>query len=87
MAQTQVEIEVELSGSGKVEKGLQKIEGGLEGLGETGSKLSDALGSTNEKLGEGLEAVSGTVGEVRSALERSEKFAPLLESWEERLQL
>ena len=67
MAQTQVEIEVELSGSGKVEKGLQKIEGGLEGLGETGSKLSDALGSTNEKLGEGLEAVSGTVGEVRSA--------------------
>lgn len=67
MAQTQVEIEVELSGSGKVEKGLQKIEGGLEGLGETGSKLTDALGSTNEKLGEGLEAVSGTVGEVRSA--------------------
>ena len=67
MAQTQVEIEVELSGSGKVEKGLQKIEGGLEGLGETGSKLSDALGSTNEKLGDGLEAVSGTVGEVRSA--------------------
>jgi hypothetical protein len=62
-------LKVELSGSGKVEKGLQKIEGGLEGLGETGSKLSDALGSTNEKLGEGLEAVSGTVGEVRSALQ------------------
>jgi len=67
MAQTQVEIEVELSGSGKVEKGLKKIEGGLEGLGETGSKLTSALGSTNAKLGEGLESVSGTVGEVRSA--------------------
>ena len=57
MAQTQVEIEVELSGTGKVEKGI----------GETGSKLTQALGSTNEKLGEGLEAVSGTVGEVREA--------------------
>jgi len=67
MAQTQVEIEVELSGTGKVEKGIKEIEGGLQGIGETGSKLTQALGSTNEKLGEGLEAVSGTVGEVREA--------------------
>jgi hypothetical protein len=67
MAQTQVEIEVELSGAGKVEKGIQKIEGGLEGIGETGSKLTKSLGATNKKLGEGLESVSGTVGEVREA--------------------
>tara|TARA_R100000655_G_scaffold8672_5_gene22424 strand:+ start:3981 stop:6119 length:2139 start_codon:yes stop_codon:yes gene_type:complete len=67
MAQTQVEIEVELSGAGKVDKGIQKIEGGLEGIGETGSRLAKAMGSTNEKLGEGLENVSGTVGEVREA--------------------
>ena len=67
MAQTQVEIEVELSGTQKVEKGIKEIEGGLEGIGETGSKLTKALGSTNEKLGEGLEAVSGTVGDVREA--------------------
>jgi hypothetical protein len=67
MAQTQVEIEVELSGTQKVEKGIKEIEGGLEGIGETGSKLTQALGSTNEKLGEGLEAVSGTVGDVREA--------------------
>ena len=67
MAQTQVEIEVELSGAGKVDKGIQKIEGGLEGIGETGSRLAQAMGSTNEKLGEGLENVSGTVGEVREA--------------------
>ncbi len=67
MAQTQVEIEVELSGTGKVEKGIKEIEGGLEGIGETGSRLVEAMGTTNEKLGEGLEAVSGTVGEVREA--------------------
>jgi hypothetical protein len=67
MAQTQVEIEVELSGTGKVEKGIKEIEGGLEGIGETGSRLVEAMGTTNEKLGEGLENVSGTVGEVREA--------------------
>ncbi len=67
MAETKVEIEVELSGSQKVEKQLEDIEGGLEGLGETGSKLAESLGSTNEKLGEGLEAISGSVGEVRGA--------------------
>jgi hypothetical protein len=67
MAQTQVEIEVELSGAGKVDKGIKKIEGGLEGIGETGSKLTESLGATNKKLGEGLESVSGTVGEVREA--------------------
>ena len=67
MAETRVEIEVELSGSQKVEKQLEEIEGGLEGLGETGSKLVQSLGSTNEKLGEGLESVAGSVGEVRGA--------------------
>ena len=67
MAETKVEIEVELTGSQKVEKKLEDIEGGLEGLGETGSKLVKSLGTTNEKLGEGLESVSSTVGEVSSA--------------------
>jgi hypothetical protein len=70
MAQTQVEIEVELSGTQKVEKGIKEIEGGLEGIGETGSKLTQALGSTNEKLGEGLEAVLS-----RERLEKSEKHS------------
>ena len=67
MSQTQVEIEVELSGTKKVEKGIKEIEGGLEGIGETGSRLVEAMGATNEKLGEGLENVSGTVGEVKQA--------------------
>tara|TARA_Y100001973_G_scaffold83205_1_gene123233 strand:+ start:1240 stop:3453 length:2214 start_codon:yes stop_codon:yes gene_type:complete len=67
MAQTQVEIEVELSGTKKVEKGIKKIEGGLEGVGETGSKLTKVMGATNEKLGEGLESVGGAIGEVREA--------------------
>jgi len=67
MSQTQVEIEVELSGTKKVEKGIKEIDGGLEGIGETGSRLVEAMGATNEKLGEGLENVSGTVGEVKQA--------------------
>lgn len=78
MAQTQVEIEVELSGAGKVEKGIQKIEGGLEGIGETGSRLAKAMGSTNEKLGEGLENVAGTVGEVREAFSNLSDSVKLL---------
>ena len=78
MAQTQVEIEVELSGAGKVDKGIKKIEGGLEGIGETGSRLAKAMGSTNEKLGEGLENVSGTVGEVREAFSSLKDSVSLL---------
>ena len=67
MAENQIEIEVELTGSQKVEKSIQGIETGLEGIGETGSRLVKAMGSTNEKLGEGLENVSTSVGEVREA--------------------
>ena len=67
MAENQIEIEVELTGGKKVEKSIQSIESGLEGVGETGSRLVKAMGSTNEKLGEGLENVAGTVGEVREA--------------------
>lgn len=67
MAENQIEIEVELTGTKKVEKQVKEIEGGLEGLGETGSKLAETLGSTNEKLGEGLESISGSVGGVREA--------------------
>jgi len=78
MAQTQVEIEVELSGTGKVEKGIKQIEGGLEGIGETGSRLVEAMGTTNEKLGEGLENVSGTVGEVREAFSSLKDSVQLL---------
>ena len=78
MAQTQVEIEVELSGTQKVEKGIKQIEGGLEGIGETGSRLVQAMGTTNEKLGEGLENVSGTVGEVREAFSSLKDSVQLL---------
>jgi hypothetical protein len=67
MAENQIEIEVELTGAKKVEKSIQGIETGLEGIGETGSKLVQAMGSTNEQLGEGLENVAGSVGEVREA--------------------
>jgi len=67
MAENQIEIEVELTGSQKVEKSIQGIETGLEGIGETGSRLVKAMGTTNEKLGEGLENVSTSVGEVREA--------------------
>lgn len=67
MAETQIQIEVELEGTGKVEKGMKKIEGGLNSIGETGSKLADVLGSTNKQLGQGLEGVSDNVGELRNA--------------------
>jgi len=67
MAETQIQIEVELEGTGKVEKGMKKIEGGLNNIGETGSKLADVLGSTNKQLGQGLEGVSDNVGELRNA--------------------
>lgn len=67
MAQSQIEIEVELTGAKKVEKSIEGIEDGLKGIGETGSRLVQAMGSTNEQLGEGLENVAGSVGEVREA--------------------
>ena len=67
MAETQIQIEVELEGTGKVEKGMKKIEGGLNNIGETGSKLADVLGSTNKQLGKGLEGVSDNVGELSTA--------------------
>ena len=67
MAETQIQIEVELEGTGKVEKGMKKIEGGLNNIGETGSKLADVLGSTNKQLGKGLESVSDNVGELSTA--------------------
>ena len=67
MAENQIEIEVELTGTQKVNKQIQKVEGGLQDLGETGSKLATTMGATNKKLGEGLESVAGSVGEVRGA--------------------
>ena len=67
MAQTQVEIQVELNGARKVEKGIKKIEGGLDGVGETGSRLAKTMGTTNKKLGEGLENIGGAVGEVKES--------------------
>ena len=39
MAENQIEIEIELTGGKKVEKSIQSIESGLEGVGETGSRL------------------------------------------------
>ena len=67
MAENQIEIEVELTGTQRVNKQIQKVEGGLQDLGETGSKLANTMGATNKKLGEGLESVAGSVGEVRGA--------------------
>ena len=67
MAKTKVDIEVELTGLQKVEKSIKGVEGGLEGVGETGAKLVQSMGVTNEKLGEGLENLSGSVGETREA--------------------
>ena len=67
MAKTKVDIEVELTGLQKVEKSIKGVEGGLEGVGETGAKLVQSMGFTNEKLGEGLENLSGSVGETREA--------------------
>jgi len=65
--ETEIDIEIQLSGAKKVDKQIDKLTDGLEGLGETGSKLSDSLGSTNKKLGEGLENVGGAVGEVKES--------------------
>ena len=67
MAQTKVDIEVELTGLQKVDKAVKEVEGGLEGVGETGAKLAQAMGASNEKLGEGLENLAGSVGETREA--------------------
>lgn len=67
MAKTKVDIEVELTGLQKVEKSIKGVEGGLEGVGETGAKLVQSMGVTNEKLGEGLENIAGSVGETREA--------------------
>ena len=67
MAKTKVDIEVELTGLQKVEKSIKGVEGGLEGVGETGAKLVQSMGVTNEKLGEGLENLSGSIGETREA--------------------
>jgi len=66
-ATPEIDIEIQLSGAQKVEKSIEGIETGLQGIGETGSKLVKAMGSTNEKLGDGLENVAGSVGEVREA--------------------
>ena len=67
MAETQIQIEVELEGTGKVEKGMKKIEGGLNNIGETGSRLADVMGSTNKQLGKGLEGIGDNVGELTAS--------------------
>ena len=67
MAQTKIDIEVELTGLQKVDKAVKDVEGGLEGVGETGAKLAQAMGASNEQLGEGLENLAGSVGETREA--------------------
>ena len=67
LSDPEIDIEIELSGAKKVDKQIDKLTGGLEGLGETGSSLADTLGSTNEKLGEGLENVGGAVGELKES--------------------
>jgi len=63
----EIDIEIQLSGAKMVDKQIDEISEGLEGLGETGSKLSDSLGATNEKLGEGLENIGTAVGEVKES--------------------
>ena len=63
----EIDIEIQLSGAQKVDKQIDELTGGLEGLGETGSSLADTLGATNEKLGEGLENVGGAVGELKES--------------------
>ena len=65
--ETEIDIEIQLSGAKRVEKQIDDVQGGLEGLGETGSRLADSLGSTNEKLGEGLENVGASVGELKES--------------------
>ena len=67
MATPEIDIEIQLSGAKKVDKQIDQMTEGLEGLGETGSKLSDSLGATNEKLGEGLENVGSAVGELKES--------------------
>lgn len=67
LSDPEIDIEIELSGAKKVDKQIDELTSGLEGLGETGSKLSDSLGATNEKLGEGLENVGTAVGELKES--------------------
>lgn len=63
----EIDIEIQLSGAKKVDKQIDELTEGLEGLGETGSSLADSLGATNEQLGEGLENVGGAVGELKES--------------------
>ena len=63
----EIDIEIQLSGAQKVDKQIDELTEGLEGLGETGSSLADSFGATNEKLGEGLENVGGAVGELKES--------------------
>jgi hypothetical protein len=65
--ETEIDIEIQLSGAQKVEKQIDDVQGGLKGLGETGSRLADSLGATNKQLGEGLENVGESVGELKDS--------------------
>ena len=67
LSDPEIDIEIQLSGAKMVDKQIDQMTEGLEGLGETGSKLSDSLGATNEKLGEGLENVGTAVGELKES--------------------
>ena len=67
LSDPEIDIEIALSGAKKVDKQIDEITEGLEGLGETGSSLASSLGATNEKLGEGLENVGGAVGELKES--------------------
>jgi hypothetical protein len=68
MAENQVQIEVELVGQKEVDKGLESITKGAEGVGETFKSVGNVVGKTNQQLGEGLSSVSDALGETMGAV-------------------
>lgn len=67
MAENTIEIDIELVGGGKVLKGLDQIQEGAEGVGETFSSLGDLVGQTNSELGESMGALSDAVSQGAEA--------------------
>jgi len=68
MSENKVEIEVELVGQQQVNKGLENITKGAEGVGQTFKSVGDVVGKTNQQLGEGLSGVSDALGSTVGAV-------------------
>jgi hypothetical protein len=67
MAENTIEIEVELVGQKETLKGLDMVNQGAEGIGETFKGVGGLIGKTNKELGEGLSSVSDAIGESKEA--------------------